>query len=388
MNLELTEDQEFFRETTRRFLEEQAPLTKVRELWEHEDGFDRDWWRQAAELGWTSLFVPESFGGGSLSGAPTVDAVIVAEEMGRLVSPGPFLPVNVVAAALGAEGSESQQAAVLPGLLAGDSIATWAFAEPGGAWNGAGIDTTATIDGDTVVLRGTKAYVEAAGVADWFLVTARATGEDSDDHGRLTQVLVPAGTEGTTVTRGRSLDITRRFGSIAFDDARVPVDAIVGAPGGADAQVERQLELALALQCAETVGGADRVFEFTIEYAQDRYAFGRPIASFQALKHRIADMLVYVEFAKAITDGVARAIDADDADTPRLASVAKAYVADRCLDVIDDCVQINGGIGVTWEHDIHLYSRRAAVNRAVYGSPEQHKERVGALLGVVSRSSR
>ncbi len=141
-------------------------------------------------------------------------------------------------------------------------------------------------------------------------------------------------------------------------------------------------EIALALQCAETVGAARRVFEFTVEYAQDRYAFGRPIASFQALKHRIADMLQWLEFEAAITDAAARAIDAADPEAPNLASVAAAYVGDRGLDVIDDCVQINGGIGVTWEHDIHLYSRRAALNRAVYGSPEQHKERVGALLGV------
>ena len=153
---------------------------------------------------------------------------------------------------------------------------------------------------------------------------------------------------------------------------------MVGEVGGAADAVERQLEIALALQCAETAGAADRVFEFTVEYAQDRFAFGRPIASFQALKHRIADMLQWLEFSKAVSDGAARAIDRGDADAARLASVAKAYVGDRCLDVIDDCVQLNGGIGVTWEHDIHLYSRRAAVNRAVYGSPEQHKERVAA----------
>jgi alkylation response protein AidB-like acyl-CoA dehydrogenase len=141
------------------------------------------------------------------------------------------------------------------------------------------------------------------------------------------------------------------------------------------------LQVALALQCAETVGAADRVFEFTIEYAQDRYAFGRPIASFQALKHRIADMLVWLEFSKSIADAAAQAVDRGD-DAERLVRVAKAYVADHCLDLIDDCVQINGGIGVTWEHDIHIYSRRAAVNRAVYGSPEEHKERIAALLEV------
>ena len=374
MNVELTEDQEFFRDTTRRFLESEVPLTSVRELFDSTDGFERGWWRKAAELGWTSLFAPEEHGGGSLSGNPTRDAVIVAEEMGLMVAPGPFLPVNVVIAALSADGTDEQKASLLPGLLAGETVATWAFAEPRGRWDAGAVSLTAEADADTVVLRGAKAYVEAAGAADMFLVTAR-------DGDALTQVLVPADTPGVTVTPGRSIDLVRRYGSIVFDGARVPAQAVVGSVGGAAVTVEHQLEIALALQCAETVGSADRVFEFTIEYAQDRYAFGRPIASFQALKHRIADMLVWLEFSKSIADGAARAVDRDE-DATRLVSVAKAYVGDRCLDLIDDCVQINGGIGVTWEHDIHIYSRRAAVNRAVYGSPEEHKERLCTLLEV------
>jgi alkylation response protein AidB-like acyl-CoA dehydrogenase len=374
VNLELTEDQEFFRDTTRRFLESEAPLTTVRALWDTDDGFERGWWAKAAELGWTTLFVPEAYGGGSLSGNPVQDAVIVAEEMGRLVAPGPFLPVNVVCAALAREGSPAQQADLFPGLLAGDTIATWAFGERGAPWDPSGISLTAEPAGDELVLSGEKAYVEAGGVADQLLVTAR-TGDG------LTQVVVPSSAPGLTVTRGRSIDLVRRYASIAFDGVRVPSSAVLGEVGGAADAVERQLEIALALQCAETVGAADRVFEFTIEYAQDRYAFGRPIASFQALKHRIADMLVWLEFSKSIVDGAARAVDTDN-DAARLVSVAKAYVGDRCLDLIDDCVQINGGIGVTWEHDIHIYSRRVAVNRAVYGTPEEHRERLCTLLEV------
>jgi alkylation response protein AidB-like acyl-CoA dehydrogenase len=374
VNLELTEDQEFFRDTTRRFLESEAPLTTVRALWETDDGFERGWWAKAAELGWTTLFVPEEHGGGSLSGSPVQDAVIVAEEMGRLAAPGPFLPVNVVCAALARDGSPAQQAEHFPGLLSGDTIASWAFGERGAPWDASGISLTAEPDGGDLVLSGAKAYVEAGGVADQLLVTAR-TGDG------LTQVIVPAGARGLTVTRGRSIDLVRRYGSLTFDGVRVPSSAVLGEVGGADDAVERQLEIALALQCAETVGAADRVFDFTIEYAQDRYAFGRPIASFQALKHRIADMLVWLEFSKSITDAAARAVDTGN-DAARLVSVAKAYVGDRCLDLIDDCVQINGGIGVTWEHDIHIYSRRVAVNRAVYGSPEEHRERLCTLLGV------
>jgi alkylation response protein AidB-like acyl-CoA dehydrogenase len=165
-----------------------------------------------------------------------------------------------------------------------------------------------------------------------------------------------------------------------FDGARLAADAVVGAIGGAAEAVQRQLALALALQCAEMVGVADRTLEFTLEYGRERFAFGRPIVSFQALKHRIADMTVWMEGAKAVSDGLAAAIDSGSDDLERLASVAKAYVGEHCLDIVDDCVQITGGIGVTWEHDIHLYNRRAAVDRAVYGTPEEHKERLYGLL--------
>lgn len=374
MNLELTEEQAFFRDTTRRFLENEAPLSLVRALYETVDGFDREYWTKAADLGWTSLFVAEDSGGGNLSGGSTRDAVIVAEEIGRLVAPGPFLPVNVVAAALNWQGSDAQRAEVLPGLLSGERFAAWAHAEPGGRWRPEQLAATATMDGDEVVLHGEKGHVEAIGVADHILVTAR-TGDG------ISQVLVPAGTPGMTVVRGRSIDMTRRFGRVIFDGARLPASAIVGEPGGTSAAVERQMQLALALQCAEMVGLADRTLEVTLEYGRDRVAFGRPIVSFQALKHRIADMAVWLEGCKAISDELAAAVDDERDDAASLASVAKAYVGEHCLDIIDDCVQITGGIGVTWEHDVHMYNRRAVVDAALYGTPEEHKLRVIALVG-------
>ncbi len=373
MNLELTEDQAFFRDTTRKFLESETPLTEVRALYDSRDGFDRNWWRKAADLGWTSLFVPEAHGGGSLSGGPSRDAVIIAEEMGRLVSPGPFLPVNVVAAASAWAGNEEQQADLLPRLVSGEEIAAWAFAEAGKRWDLTSIETKATFDGDTVVLDGTKAYVEAAGVADQFLVTAAA-------DGGLTQVLVPAGTEGVVISRGRSIDITRRFGTVSFDRVTLPSSSILGQPG-AQELVGRQLALAIALQCAEMVGVADRTLEVTLDYGRTRVAFGRPIVSFQVLKHRIADMTVWLEGSKAVSDALAAAIDEQSDESIALASVAKAYVGEHCLDIVDDCVQITGGLGVTWEHDIHMYNRRACVDRAVYGTPEEHKARLITHLG-------
>jgi alkylation response protein AidB-like acyl-CoA dehydrogenase len=202
------------------------------------------------------------------------------------------------------------------------------------------IETTARVDGDEVVLDGDKAYVEAIGAAEHMLVTAR-----SGDG--LTNVLVPADAPGVSVVRGRSIDMTRRFGTVALREARVPTSAILGEVGDGTPAAERLRTLALALQCAEMVGVADRTLEFTLEYGADRFAFGRPVVSFQALKHRIADMTVALEGCKAVSD---------------------------------DLAAITGGIGVTWEHDIHLYNRRAAVDRAVYGSPEEHKARLYDFL--------
>lgn len=371
MHLELTEDQEFFRETTRRFLESETPLTTVRALYESVDGYDDGWWKRACELGWTSMYVPDKLGGGSLSGRPTCDAVIVAEEIGRLVAPGPFYAVNVVAAALARNGNDEQQALVLPALVSGEAVASWAFGEPGGHWPagaraGAGeARTTLTRDGDQFVLHGTKSYVEAASVAQWFLVTANGG-----------QVLVAADTPGVSVARGRSLDMTRRYGRVTFDNVRLPASAVVRD------DVDYQRHVGLALQCAELVGVADRTLEFTLDYAKERFAFGRPIASFQALKHRIADMVGALEYAKAVSDELALAVDTDRSDVAMLASVAKAFVGEKCPGIVDDCVQITGGIGVTWEHDIHLYNRRSVVDRAVLGTPEEHKQSVCSLMEV------
>ena len=376
MNLELTEDQEFFRETTRRFLDSEAPLTSVRALWDTTDGLERDWWSKAAELGWTTLFVPEAYGGGSLSGHPVQDAVIVAEEMGRIAAPGPFLPVNVVCAALARDGSDQLQGELFPGLLAGETIATWAFAERGGTWDSSGVSLTAAPDGDAVVLTGEKAYVEAAGVADHFLVTAR-TGDG------LTQVIVPAGAEGVTVTRGRSIDLVRRFGSIAFDGVACPrpqlsATLVAPPPRWSTSSRSRSRCSAPKLSARPTASSSS---------PSSTHRIGTRSAGRSPRSRRSSTGLPTCSCGSSSrsrsVDAAARAVDGEGHEDPaRLVSVAKAYVADRCLDLIDDCVQINGGIGVTWEHDIHIYSRRVAVNRAVFGSPEEHRERICALLEV------
>jgi alkylation response protein AidB-like acyl-CoA dehydrogenase len=371
----LTPDQLLFRDTTRDFLEKEAPLTKVRELAAGPVGFEPHWWRRGAELGWTSMLVAPALGGDSISGGGLLDMAIVAEEMGRLVSPGPLIPVNVVAMALSHASNAVGHAEVVEALMAGEATASWAVYEPNHGWDPAAITTTATRDGDDYVLAGVKDRVDSGDQADYLLVTARAP------EG-LMQFLVPATASGLTVSRAQSLDLVRRFATATFDNVRVPAASAVGSGGETEAAVGRQLQTAVALQCAELAGAASRVFEFTVQWAFDRYSFGRPLASYQALKHRFADMKLWLEASFATAAAAARAVQAGDPDAAELASVAKAYIGERVTDLMQDCVQLHGGIGVTWEHDLHLYLRRATVDRVMWGTPAEHRRLIADFLSI------
>lgn len=375
MDLELSEDQELLRDTTRKFLESEVPLDAVRKLANDPAGFDRQWWRRGAELGWTSMLVPEEHGGGSLAGEGLLDLVIVAEEMGRLVSPGPLLATNVVAWAVAERGTPEQREALLPGIVSGDVLATWALYEPGGRWQPELLELEARpLDGG-FVLRGSKAPVEAGAQVDQFLVTARS-------DGGLTQLLVPADAEGLSASPMESLDLVRRYAELRFDDVVVPASALLGEAGSAAGDLERQLQVALALQLAETMGAVDRVFEFTLEWMFDRFSFGRPLASYQALKHRFADMKLWHEANQAAATAAARSVQRRDEEAAAKVSAAKSFVSEHATFIIQECVQMHGGLGVTWEFDIHLYLRRATVNQVQYGTPREHRERLARLIGM------
>ena len=368
MQLELSEDQAFFQQTTRKFLTAECPIATVRSLEDDPAGFTAEYWQQGAALGWTSMLVPEADGGGCLSEHGLLDLVLVAEEMGRQVSPGPLLPVNVVAAGLARSGSVEQRAAVLPGLLAGEEVAAWCGPTT--------IDAVA--QGDGFVLNGEVAPVEAGAQAAYLLVAAR-TGDG------LSQLLVPADAAGLTITPMGSIDLVRRFAEVRFDGVAVPATSVVGTAGTAADDIEHQLQLAVVLQCAESVGAVDRMFELTLEYLGDRYSFGRPLSSYQALKHRVADDKMWLEACHATATAAAEAVATGAPDADELVSAAKAWIGPHATEVIQDCVQLHGGIGVTWEHDLHLYLRRATLHRLTYGTPEEHAERVAAhLLGAAS----
>ncbi len=316
--------------------------------------------------------MPEADGGGSLSGEGLLDLVIVAEEMGRLVAPGPLGPTNIVAAAVAAGGSSELRADVLPGIVAGEVIGAWCVAGPGrrmGRRRRRG-------HGRTRRRRLRARWHRHAGRGGR---PGRRAARDRAARGGLTQFLVPAGTSGITIEPLGSVDLVRRFATVRFDGVRVPAARLVGEVDAAAAAVERQLQLAIVLECAETVGALDRVFEFTLEYLADRSSFGRPLASYQAIKHRFADMKMWLEAAHGATELAARSVQDDTADASEVVSAAASYIGDHATEIVQECTQLHGGIGVTWEHDLHLYLRRVTLDRNLHGTPAQHRERLAAI---------
>jgi alkylation response protein AidB-like acyl-CoA dehydrogenase len=370
--LALTPDQEFFQETTAKFLDEQAPVAEIRHLRHDPAGFDERYWRRGAELGWTSLLVSEEHGGGSVSGQGVVDLTLLAYEFGRRAAPGPFLATNVVAAALDAGGTDAQTG-VLEGLLTGEVIASWCDREPPPHDELGAVTLEIRVEGQELVLNGVKRPVEFGAQAHQLLVTGRS------DRG-VTQVLVPAHAPGVTVVPLQTVDLTRRLSTVTFDDVRVPREALVGDLGSASDAVERQLQLAIVVLASETVGAMQTAFDMTLQWAFDRYTFGRPIASYQALKHRFADMKASLEASHAIADAAAAAVQVRSPQAGELVSTAKAFIGERGTELMHECVQLHGGIGMTFELDLHLYLRRATLNRVLYGTPSEHRRRVGEAV--------
>jgi alkylation response protein AidB-like acyl-CoA dehydrogenase len=370
MLLELSSEQEFFQGTTARFLDEHAPVASLRRLRDDPAGFGSEYWRRGAELGWTSLLVSERDGGVSVSNSGLLDLTLVAYEFGRHAAPGPLVSTNVVAGALSAAGGDKD---LIAGLVDGTSIGTWCISE--GAPHDGLDDLSFEIarDGDALVLNGVKRPVESADQASLFLVTGR-TGAG------LTQVIVPAATAGISLIPMRSVDLTRRFSVVKFDNVRVPATAALGCVGDAGDDVERQLQHALVIVNAEAVGAMQKAFEMTVEWSFDRYSFGRPLASYQALKHRFAHMATWLQASHAISDEAARAVTEDSPEAAELVSAAKAYIGEYGAELLQDCVQLHGGIGVTFEHDLHLYLRRVTLARALLGTPDAHRRRLADLV--------
>jgi alkylation response protein AidB-like acyl-CoA dehydrogenase len=358
-----------FTSTTEAFLQKEAPLRRVRELHAAGESFDSAWWQRAAELGWAGLLVPEDLGGGSVSGSGVTDLATVAEQLGKTVAPGPLYPVSIVLAGLVGCAERQQHAAIIESLVAGEQVASWAVSEPGRGWAPLDPSVTATKTGPETGsgyrIDGTKDRVEAGGQSAVLLVVARCGGE-------VRQFLVPTDAPGVRITPQQSVDLVKQYARVDFDGVVVERSAAVGSAAETVASIDRQSQLAQVLQCSEVVGILQTVFDFTVQWALDRHTFGRPLASYQALKHRFADMKLWLEACRATTAAAVADLAADSPTAGLSASIAKSYVGEMAGQIVHGCVQMHGGIGVTWEHDLHLYLRRTTLYRAMFGTPEEH----------------
>jgi alkylation response protein AidB-like acyl-CoA dehydrogenase len=373
VDIDLSEDQQLFRQTTARFIEERSPMATVRAMADDPKSRDASIVPAAGELGWFALFVPEEFGGGSISGAPLSDAAIVAEERGRTVQPGPFVATNVVALAIAEAGKPELQNRWLPGLATGEAIGAWAISDDSGTPAAGTLRVRATATG--LELSGTAGLVAEGNTADLLLVTA-VGGSGDVVHG-----VVPVDAAGVEITRLESLDLTRQFVAVSFTGVRLEAEALLEA-ADPSMLLDRLIDVAATLSVAESLGAMSRLIEITVSYAKDRTAFGRPIGSFQALKHLLADASFSVEVSAAAATAAADAVSDCSPAASEIASIAKAYVGDAGVAVAQACQQVHGGIGFTWEHDLHFYLRRLAVDRVIYGDPSWHRERICRIHGL------
>jgi alkylation response protein AidB-like acyl-CoA dehydrogenase len=378
MNFGFNDEQELLRSTARKFFENECGSDTVRRLMETPEGISPDLWTKLAEQGWLGLVYPEAYDG---MGLGLVDLVVLMEEMGRAVVPGPYFSAVLLGGlAILEAGGEAQKKEWLPKIAAGDRRVALAWMEPSAQLGPAGVTLTAVEKGGGYTLSGTKLFVHDAHIADALVVAARTRPGAGADGVSL--FLLPKGTRGLEVTLLPTMDQTRKLCEVSLSDVSVGADALLGAAGAGWAPLSRVLDRATVALCAEMCGGAQKVLDMTVEYAKIRQAFGRPIGSYQGVKHRAADMLVDVENSKSITYYAAWALDEGAAEAPLAVSMAKAYVSDAYRRVAAAGIQLHGGIGFTWEHDLHLYFKRAKGSEFTFGDATHHRERVAQLVNL------
>lgn len=371
LNFAFSEEQEELRKIVRQFLEDKSPELAVREQMETEQGYDPDVWSQMAEqMMLQGLIIPEEYGG---SGYSYVELIVVLEEMGRALLCAPYFSTVVLAGnTLLYSGDEAAKKDLLPGIASGETIATLAFTEDNGRWDEQGITMEATQSGDGWTLSGSKMFVLDGHSADLILVAARTPAGVSLFH-------VPGDARGLTRTALSTMDMTRKQAKLEFD----AVDAaLIGEQGTGWSVLERVLDLAAVALAAEQVGGAQMCLDMSVEYAKVRVQFGRPIGSFQAIKHKCADMLLEVESAKSAAYYAGWCAAELNDELPSVASLAKAYCSDAYFHAAAENIQIHGGIGFTWEHPAHLYFKRAKSSELLFGDPTYHRELLAQRIGI------
>jgi len=375
MDFGLSEEQELLAASAREFLDAECPPSVVRRAAETPAGGSDDLDRKLASMGWTGLLVPSAHGG---LGLGALDAAVLSTELGRHAAPGPFLFSAVLATgAIVSAASAKQKKRWLPKLACGESSATVALLEEDDRLDPAGVQCRARRVGSAYRLRGKKLFVPYADSVDWIVVAARSAGDRGASG--VTLFLVDRRTPGITIEALDGFDRTRRMSEVTLRDAEVPADHVLGKVGGGWPAIARLLDLAAVVLAADGLGGSERVLEMAVEYAKTREQFGKPIGSFQAVKHMAAEMVADIEPARSLVWYAAHAQDALPREASRAASMAKASLSDIYSRSTNRAVQMHGGIGFTWEHDIHFWFKRAKWNELAFGDPAYHRERVATL---------
>jgi alkylation response protein AidB-like acyl-CoA dehydrogenase len=375
MDLGLTEEQELLKNSARDFLEKEVPEAYVRQMEEDETGYSPEVWKKMADLGWQSLIIPENFGG---AGFGFLDLVVLLEEFGRALVPGPFIPTMIAATAIIDGGSEEQKQEWLPKIASGDIIGTLALTEPSARFDAEGVTLKAEKQGNDYVLNGTKLFISDAHVADLLVVVARTGG--SGEQG-ISVFLVDAKSAGISTQVLKTIAADKQC-EVKFENVKVPAANLLGAEGQGWDLVKKVGLQATCMEAAYLVGLAQMDFEISVNYAKERVQFGRPIGSFQAIQHKAADMVTDVDGARFIMYRAAWSVAESEPDAEMQVSMAKAWVSDATRRVVAHGQQIHGGIGFTKDYKIQLFFRRQKRGELMWGDGDFHREKVAEMLSL------
>ncbi|MBI4186496.1 MAG: acyl-CoA/acyl-ACP dehydrogenase [Chloroflexi bacterium] len=377
MNFTLSEEQEMLKKMARDFLVEKCPKTVVRELEDDERGYSPQLWQEMAGLGWMGLAIPEKYGGGGMS---FLDLAILLEEMGRACLPGPFFSTVLLGGLPIADiGTEEQKQEYLPKISAGEAIFTLALTEPSGRYDAASMAVRAAADGDDYIVNGTKLFVSDAHIADYLLCVARSSGRPKPEDG-ITIFIVDAKSPGISCTVLKTI-ARDKLCEVVFDRVRVPGKNILGQPGRGWSEVRRIMERAATAKCCDMVGAIQQVLDMTVDYAKERKQFDRPIGSFQVIQHYCANMATDVDGSRFAAYRAAWRLS-EGVPCAKEAAVAKAWLSEACERVLALAHQIHGAIGVTMDHDLQFYTRRAKAAAATFGNADFHQETVAQEMGL------
>ena len=375
MDFGFSEEQDLLRGEVRKFLEERCPIGEVRRLAQTPEGSSPELWKQLGELGWLGLTIPERYSGAGLG---WIDLVVLLEETGRALLPAPLLSTTLAAAAILAEGTESQRERWLPGLADGTRTGTLALGEASDLLDAQGVQLRGEPDGAGFVLRGDKSFVSDPDLADLFIVAFRS-GTSMED---LSLAVIERDAPGLHTQSFDSLDRTKRLGNLQLGGVRVGADAILGAANGGAAALAHLLDRGGVAVTAEMIGSAERLLELTVQYAKDRIQFGHPIGHFQGIKHPLAEMYVQVESSKSLLYYAAWALNGNPQEVPRSISLAKAYATEAFNRIGIDSIQFHGAYGYTEDCDVQLYFKRSKWARPMFGDADYHYDRVATSRGL------